>query len=175
MENKKTNFEEVKVEKFFSRIWKQSVSKAVSWFLIGILLFIGLGLCMVPAQDVLAEDKYLSWGLIFLSTMAAARRVSPYQQYTENQKSRKMIDILKYHPISKKAIWKVKMKCLLAFQAKVTAVGLVIQMIASLIAYKTVTFDNVIYIVYNLFIVCMVGELIGDWLSGRLKEGAFAK
>lgn len=164
------NLEEVKVEKFFERLWNKSISKAVSWFLIGILLFIGLWLCMVPAQDVLAEDKYLSWGLIFLSAMAAAARVSPYQQYTENQKSRKMIDILKYHPVSKRAIWKVKMKSLCAFQAKVAGIGLVIQIISSLIAYKTVTFDNIIYIVFNLFIVCMVGELIGDWLSGRLKE-----
>lgn len=164
------NLEEVKVEKFFERLWNKSISKAVSWFLIGILLFIGLWLCMVPAQDVLAEDKYLSWGLIFLSAMAAAARVSPYQQYTENQKSRKMIDILKYHPVSKRAIWKVKMKSLCVFQAKVTGVGLVIQIVASLIAYKTVTFDNIIYIVFNLFIVCMVGELIGDWFGGRLKE-----
>ena len=164
------NSEEVKVEKFFNRLWNKSVSKAVSWFLIGIFLFIGLGICMVPAQDVLSEDKYMSWALIFLSAMAAAMRVSPYQQYTENQKSRKMTDILKYHPISKKAIWKVKMKGLCVFQAKVTGVGLVIQIIASLFAYKTVTFDNVIYIVFNLFIVCMAGELIGDWLSGRLKE-----
>ena len=164
------NLEELKVENFFKRLYDKSVSKAVSWFLIGILLFIGLWLCMVPAQDVLAEDKVLSWGLIFLSAMVAAARVSPYQQYTENQKSRKMIDILKYYPISKKAIWKIKMKHLCIFQAKVTGVGLVIQIVASLIAYKTVTLDNIIYIVFNLFIVCMVGELFGDWVRGRMKE-----
>ena len=170
MENKEINREQIKVEKFFKRLYDKSVSKAVSWFLIGILLFCGIWLCMIPAQDVMTEDKFLSWALIFLSAMAAAARVSPYQQYTENQKSRKMMDILKYYPISKKAIWKIKMKHLCIFQAKVTGVGLVIQIVASLIAYKTVTFDNIIYIVFNLFIVCMVGELIGDWLSGRLKE-----
>ena len=170
MENRDINLEQVKAEKLFNRLWDKSVSKAVSWFLIGILLFIGLWLCMIPAQDVLVEDKYLSWGLIFLSAMAAAARVSPYQQYTENQKSRKISDILKYYPISKKAIWKIKMKHLCMFQVRVTGVGLVIQMIASLIAYKTVTFENIIYIVFNLFIVCMVGEFIGDWISGRLKE-----
>ena len=164
------NLEEVKAEKFFKRLYDKSVSKAVSWFLIGILLFCGIWLCMIPAQDVMTEDKFLSWALILLSAMAAAARVSPYQQYTENQKSRKMIDILKYHPISKRAIWKVKMKSLCIFQAKVTGAGLVIQTISSLIAYKTITFDNVIYIVFNLFIVCMVGEWIGDWLNGSLKE-----
>ena len=52
MENKVTNTEETKAEMFFNRLWDKSVSKAVSWFLIGILLFIGLWLCMVPAQDV---------------------------------------------------------------------------------------------------------------------------
>lgn len=170
MKKKEINMEQVKAEKFFNRLWDKSVSKAVSWFLIGILLFVGLWLCMIPAQDVMAEDKYLSWGLIFLSAMAAAARVSPYQQYTENQKSRKISDILKYYPISKKAIWKIKMKHLCIFQAKVTGAGLIIQIAASLIAYKTVTLENVIYIVFNLFIVCMMGEFIGDWISGRLKE-----
>ena len=164
------NLEQIKAENFFNRLWDKSVSKVVSWLLIGVLSFCGLGICMVPAQNVLAEDKYLSWGLILLSAMVAAARVSPYQQYTENQKSRKMIDILKYYPISKKAIWKVKMKCLCIFQAKLTGIGLVVQIVSSLIAYNTVTFENIIYIVFNLFIVCMLGEFIGDWFSGRLRE-----
>ena len=46
------NSEEAKAEKFFERLWNKSVSKAISWFLIGILLFLIMILCMMPAQEI---------------------------------------------------------------------------------------------------------------------------
>lgn len=100
----------------------------------------------------------------------SAARVSAYKQYTENQKSRNLIEILQYHPIGKKEIQKLKLKVLCKFQAKVTGVALVVQMIASLIAYKTITIDNFEYIILNIFIVVVMGELIIEWFSGAFEK-----
>ena len=47
--------------------------------------------------------------LTMLSFMMVYFREMPYNQYTDNQKSRFMSEILRYHPIDKKEIWKNKM------------------------------------------------------------------
>ena len=108
MENNITNSEKIRVEKFFYRLLDKSVTKAVSWFLIGIFVFLIMILCMIPAQEIYsrAEDSpsLMSFVLLILSVMMVSTRISPYIQYTENQKSRTMIEILKYYPISKKEI-----------------------------------------------------------------------
>ena len=107
------NSEKIKVEKFFKRLWDKSVSKAVSWFLIGIFLFIIMILCMMPAQGLFVETEDSPWlmpgVLTMLSFMMVYFREMPYNQYTDNQKSRFMSEILRYHPIDKKEIWKNKM------------------------------------------------------------------
>ena len=103
------NSEEAKAEKFFERLWNKSVSKAISWFLIGILLFLIMILCMMPAQEIWAETEdapmLMPTVLVMLTYLMMSFRVGPYDQYTENQKSRFMTEILKYHPIDRKAVW----------------------------------------------------------------------
>lgn len=174
MENKKTNFEEVKVEKFFSRIWKQSVSKAVSWFLIGVFLFLIIILCMIPAQEIWAETEdafmLMPTVLMIFTYLMISFRVAPYDQYTENQKSRFMAEILKYHPIDRKAVWKHKTKKLLVFLAKVTGVGLGLQILVSLIAYQSISYLNFVYIIGFMFVYPIGGMLVFDSIAKKVGE-----
>ena len=174
MENKDINLEHTKAEKFFNRLWDKSVSKAVSWFLIGICLFIIGGVCMVPAQELTSEveDSPLLMPMVLtaLTYLILSVRVSPYNQYVENQKSRYMTDITKYHPISKKAIWKLKTKVMIAFLGKVTVVGLVIQLIASGIAYQSISWINFAYIIGFIFVIPVGGELAFDLVAKKVGE-----
>lgn len=168
------NPEKVKVEKFFYRLLDKSVTKAVSWFLIGIFVFVIIGLCMIPAQEIYsgAEDSpsLMSFVLLILSVMMVSTRISPYIQYTENQKSRTMIEILKYYPISKKEICKFKMNTMCIFLAKVAGVGLAVQLVSSFIAYQTISWMNFVYILLNIFIIPVAGEFIPDWIRGNYAE-----
>lgn len=164
------NPEQVKVEKFFNRLLDKSVSKVMSWCMIGIFLFIIMLMCMLPAQEIFSEAEdapmLMPSVLVILSCLMAHFRVLPYKQYTENQKSRFMTEILQYHPISKKTLWKMKTSKLLTFLGKVTAVGLVLQIVVSLIAYKTISWLNFFYVILFMFLLPIVSELIFDRIAG---------
>lgn len=174
MENKVMNSEQVKVEKFFNKLLDKSVSKVVSWFLIGIFIFLTMIMCMMPAQEIFigTEDApmLMPGVLAMLSYLMVYFRVLPYKHYTENQKSRFMTEILQYHPISKKALWKIKTLKLLQFLGKVAAVGLVLQIVVSFISYKTVSWLNFFYIIFFMFFLPIVGEFIFDGIAGAFTE-----
>lgn len=168
------NFEEVKATKFFERLSNKSVAKAISWFLIGIFLFLIIILCMIPAQEIWAETEdepmLMPMVLTILTYLMISFRVSPYDQYNENQKSRFMVDILKYHPIDKTAVWKHKTKKLATFLAKVTGVGLAFQILVALIAYQSISWLNFFYIIVFLFVFPMTAVLTFDSIAKKVGE-----
>ena len=174
MEGNIMNSEKIKVEKFFNRLWDKSVSKAVSWFLIGIFLFLIMILCMMPAQGLFVETEDSPWlmpgVLTMLSFMMVYFREIPYNQYTENQKSRFMSEILRYHPINKKEIQKSKNLKLVSFLGKVTGVGLVLQIVVSLIAYQSISWLNFFYIIVFVFGFPVVGVLTFDSIAKKVGE-----
>ena len=168
------NSEEAKAEKFFERLWNKGVSKAISWFLIGIFLFIIIILCMIPAQEIWAETEdapmLMPMVLTMLTYLMISFRIGPYDQYNENQKSRFMTDILKYHPINRKVVWKHKTKKLATFLAKVTGVGLILQIFVVLIAYQTISWLNFFYIIVFLFVFPMTAVLTFDSIAKKVGE-----
>lgn len=172
MENKVMNSEQVKAEKFFNRLWKNSTAKVASWFLTGIFLFLIMILCMLPAQEMFAEEWQLFMPSIvtMLTCMMMFFRSAIYDQYNENQKSRFMADILKYHPINRKEVWKYKTKKLTTFLAKVTGVGLVFQILVALIAYHSISWLNFFYIVVFLLGFPMTAVLTFDSITKKLGE-----
>lgn len=108
--------------------------------------------------------------LSMITYLAVSARLSPYNQYNENQKSRFVTDILKYHPISKKAIWKVKTKTMVIFLGKVSAVGLGIQLLASFLSYKSVSLENFVYIIGFLFVIPVGCEIGFDLVAKKVGE-----
>lgn len=167
MKNRKKNLEQIKTEEFFERLYDKSVSKTVSWFVLGILLFLIMIASMLPAQEIYAgaendSPMIMSGVLTMLSFMMVSMRTSPFKQYTENQKSRIMKEILQYHPISKKEIWKMKTSNLLRFLAKVTVVGVLLQCIVAFIAYGEISWLNFFHIFICVFLFPIVGELVFD-------------
>lgn len=172
MENKVMNSEQVKAEKFFNRLWKNSTTEVASWFLTGIFLFLIMILCMLPAQELLTDETPLFMPAIvtMFTWMMLFSRSILYDQYNENQKSRFMADILKYHPINRKEVWKHKTKKLATFLGKVTGVGLAFQILVSLIAYKTVSWLNFFYIIVFLFVFPMAAVLTFDLIVKKMPE-----
>lgn len=155
-----------KAEKFFERLSKNSISKTLSWFLIGLFLFISLISSLIPAQEIFsgAEDAatIMPAILCMFTIWMVYFRVNIYKQYTENQKSRLMSEILQYHPISKKGIRKLKMRTMITFLAKVAGVELILQLVIALIAYKSISWMNFFYIIVFVFVFPVVAELVFD-------------
>lgn len=163
--------EEAKVENFFDRLWKNSMAKVASGFLTGIFLFLIMILCLLPAQEIHAEEEWLIPAtLVMLTYLMLSFRSRLYDQYNENQKSRFMTDILKYHPINRKEVWKHKTKKLVTFLAKVTGVGLVLQIVVAVIAYKSISWLNFFYIIVFMFGFPMTGVLTFDSIAKMLGE-----
>lgn len=173
MENKGMKLEETKIEEFFDRLWKNSMAKVGSWILTGIFLFFIMILCLFPAQEMFAEGWFMpipAFLLVMFTYLMLSSRIRLYNQYNENQKSRFMTDILKYHPINRKEVWKHKTKKLVTFLAKVTGVGLVLQIVVALIAYQTISWLNFFYIIVYMFIFPMTGQLIMDSIGKMVGE-----
>lgn len=168
------NPEQIKVEKFFNRLWGKSVSKAVSWFLVGLFIFLIMLLCMMPAQDIFAETEdspfWISGALTMLTFMMVSFRVGPYDQYAENQKSRFMTEILRYHPISRKEIWKQKISNLISFLSKVTGAGIVMQIMGVFISNESIWWWNFFYIMVFVFGFPVVGVLTFDSIAKKVGE-----
>lgn len=166
------NSEQVKIEKFYNRLWKNSVSKALSWVLVGIFVFIIMIVCMLPAQEMFSEDSmpFFTAIVTMISLMMLNARSGIYDRYTADQKTRLMVEILRYHPVSKKEIWKQKTKNLTFFLAKVTGVGLVLQLIVSLIAYKEISWVNFYYVIVSVFVFPLGGVVTLDWIVKKVGE-----
>lgn len=172
MENSIMNSEKIKVEKFYDRIWKNSIAKVASGFLMGIFLFLIMIFCLLPAQELFAEgwSLFMPGMLLMFTWMMLFFRSTMYDQYNENQKSRLMADILKYHPINRKEVWKHKTKKLTIFLAKVTGVGLAFQILAALIAYKSISWLNFFYIIVFLFGFPITAVLTFDSIVKKMGE-----
>lgn len=167
------NNENVKIKLFFDKLYNKSVSKSISWFLMGIFISLIMISCLIPIQELLAdtESPMLVPGVMtMISFMLVNARTIPYKQYTENQKTRMIQELLQYHPISKKAIWKLKMSDLLCFLAKVTGVGLVVQEIVALLAYKMLSWMNFFYVFLCVFLFPIIGELVFDSIIGSFMD-----
>lgn len=166
MRNKVIDKEKEKVKKFFHILYDKSVSKSVTWFVNGIFLFLIMILCLMPAQELMADGEespfLMPFLMTFFSSMMVNMRTAFFKQYTENQKSRTMREILQYYPVSEKAVWKHKMLDLIPFLAKVTGVGLILQLIVAFIVYKTLSWMNYAYVIGGVFFFPLMGELMFD-------------
>ena len=173
MENKGMKLEETKIEEFFDRLWKNSMAKVGSWILTGIFLFFIMILCLFPAQEMFAEGWFMpipAFLLVMFTYLMLSSRIRLYNQYNENQKSCFMTDILKYHPISRKEVWKHKTKKWVIFLAKVTGVGLGLQIVVALIAYQTISWLNFFYIIFCMIAGPATGVLLFDSIAKQVGE-----
>ena len=174
MKNKVIDKEQEKAEMFFHKLYDKSVAKSLSWFVNGIFLFLIMLLCLMPVQELMADPEdsplLMPFVLTIFSCMMVNMRTSPFKQYTENQKTRTMKEILQYYPVSKKAIWKHKVSDLVSFLLKVVGVGLLLQIIVSLIAYRTLSWMNFGYVIICIFFLPVLSELVFDCLTNAFIE-----
>lgn len=149
------NPEETKVNEFYDRFKKVNVNGWADWFFVGLcLLFLVIG-CMAPAQAYLeAGDDVEVLMVVIVSLVApltAYMRINALTLYTEDQKGREILDILKYYPVNRKEIKKYKIICMTKFMVKVAIVCMLAQIPATLYEYGSLSFINFLYIFVAAF------------------------
>ena len=166
--------EQEKIKKFFDKLLDNSVKKVAAWTVVWIFLFILMIMCMIPAQEIYSEadgSPLLIPGVMaMLSFWMASIRTYSYKHYADGQKARLMTDILQYHPVRKVDIRRHKMSILLTFMGKVTVITLVLQVVITLIAFRTLSLMNFIHIFINIFLFPVAGEFLFDVIVGKLTK-----
>lgn len=161
--------EQRKVRKFYKDFQGWKIDTIGTWIGAGFLVLLLVIACSIPAQEMLqggsGDTGILGWIMaLMFGPLAGFLYLNPYMSYTEmvstNQaKSVRIIDKLKYLPIDLKEIRKMKVIYLMKFFAKIAPVCLILQMLTSLYSYKEITWVNVVYILVMAFVWPVVANL----------------
>lgn len=160
------NPEQVKINKFFNKLTVNGTQRTLAWIGIVCLIILIMLVCALPAQDIYSD---IGEGMLIIPSVITMfsywmlyLRTSHYKTYIENQKGRIMTELLQYHPVSKKELWRKKTKCGFFFMAKITSVSLLIQLISSYANYGTISVFEFIHIILCVFLFPMAGEILFD-------------
>lgn len=153
------NIEEKKVREFFDEIANKGVFNSMVWIGCGFCVCFLVMLCFAPVQDMwiayLDADEgsiMLMLILIIIGPSAAWLRIQPYTLYNENQRNRKVSELLQYHPIDPKEVKKLRIFYMARFMAKVAAVCMLVQIPITLGEYEMLSWTNFVYIVVVAFL-----------------------
>ena len=157
--------EKIKVNKFFDNFKKIDPNSWASWFFVGLcLLFLVIG-CAAPAQAYWEAKDDGDFLMIIIVSMVgpltAYMRINSLTLYTENQKGREILDLLKYHPIDRKEIKKYKIICMTKFMAKVLPFCMLAQIPATLYDYGKLSIINFLYIFVAVFAWPIIFNIVG--------------
>lgn len=161
------NPEQIKVREFFKRFLRTNWSSMSMWLLEGFMLLMFLIACAMPVQEYISGEADLKGVMsVFLGVLGpaiAVLRVQPYTNYMENQKGRHIFDLLKYYPVEKKEIKKMKTVYMLKFMAKLLPVCIVAQIPATLWSYGPFTWMNFMFIIAVAFVWPVIWGLVAIW------------
>ena len=161
--------EQKKVRKFYKELLSWQTDAIGAWIGTGFLVLLMLIGCAIPAQEMLSrvgEDvEELSWMIVLMfGPLAGFLYLRPYTSitemvYTNDAKNVRIIDKLKYLPISLKEIRKMKVIYLLKFYTKIAPFCMGLQVLTSLYSYHEITWKNVLYIFVMAFVWPVVANL----------------
>lgn len=157
--------EETKVREFFEKLKKIDMNSWAAWFFVGLgILFLIIG-CAAPAQAYFeaGDEVAVLMAVIvsFVGPFTAYMRINPFTVYTENQKGRTILDLVKYYPINKREIKKFKIFCMAKFMAKVLPFCMLVQIPATLYDYGKLSIINFIYIFVLAFAWPVILNIVG--------------
>lgn len=154
--------EQKKVRKFYKDFqgWKMDIIG--TWIGAGFLVLLMVIGCAVPAQEMFSiatgKADMLMWMMVLMfGPLAGFLYLRPYTSvtetvYTNSPKNVRIIDKLKYLPISLKEIRKMKVIYLLKFYAKIAPFCMGLQILTSLYSYGEITWKNVLFILIMAFV-----------------------
>lgn len=157
--------EKIKVKRFFDDWKKIDTNSWASWFFVGLcLLFLVIG-CVAPVQAYIEAKDTSDFLMVVIVSMVAPltayMRINSLTLYTENQKGRDVLDLLKYHPVDRREIKKYKIICMTKFMAKVLPICMLAQIPATIYEYGKLSILNFLYIFGAIFVWPVILNIAG--------------
>ena len=151
--------EQKEIREFFDKLTKNETYTTGCWILVGMMSVILEMLFFLPAQELLV-DVDESFPLIILMVLcgpvAAYFRIMPYQAYGTQPNHRMIAEIIKYHPVNRAHKKKMELFYTIRYMAKVTIVGMVIQLSMALFVCKSISWINIAYVLVVAFVYPVV-------------------
>lgn len=158
------NVEQQKVRKIYKALSRNGLQFVLCWIKIGSVMFIHLLFYMIPFQLLLnkAEGSFVPFWMTLTGVAIGNLRIHPFEGYTENSKRRKFSEILRYYPIDRKEVKKMKLFYVARIMAKVSVVSLLVQLYFTHIedSVQGISWENFVYVFMMSFVVPVVWNAI---------------
>lgn len=145
------------LEQFFKELFTWDMANVGFWVVTGLMELILGVLLLIPAEEL---DSALKGICFMVSIFGANWYIMAYLQIYDDGKQCKVYDRLKYLPVSLQQIRLFRLRKLVVFSAKMTAVFLVVQLLALLFS-REFSWASILYPVCFgfLFPVLIVGGI----------------
>lgn len=154
------NPEQSKVRKIYTELSRQGFSFVGCWIGIAFFSLFHAFLFVVPIQQMPLDgggESFRFWVMI-TGALIGYLRIRPFENYSENLKQRKFKAILKYYPIDRKEVQKMKLFYVVRIMAKVSLVSLLVQLYWSYT--EGISWMNFVYVFVMSFVVPVVANAI---------------
>lgn len=152
--------EQSKVRKIYKELSRRSFSFVGCWIGIAVFCLWHVFLYIAPIQLLLSEqgqssEHHLTFWMTITGVAIGNQRIHPFEAYTENTKRRKLSEILKYYPIDRKEVKKMKLFYVVRIMAKVSVVSLLVQLYFTHIdtSVQGISWINFVYVFIMSFVV----------------------
>lgn len=152
--------EQSKVRKIYKELSRRSFSFVGCWIGIAVFCLWHVFLYISPIQLLLSEqgqssEHHLTFWMTITGVAIGNQRIHPFEAYTENTKRRKFSEILKYYPIDRKKVKKMKLFYVVRIMAKVSVVSLLVQLYFTHIdtSVQGISWINFVYVFIMSFVV----------------------
>ena len=151
------NPEQSKVRKIYTELSRKGTSFVFCWIVIALLMLMHLVYNFVPVQ-LLLEDwdgNIIPFWMTITGVAIGNLSIHPFEGYTENSKRRKFSEILRYYPIDRKEVKKMKLYYVVRIMAKVSVVSLFVQLYFTHIedSVQGISWMNFVYVFIMSFVV----------------------
>ncbi len=151
---------EQKTELFYHTLFRQGSDQLSPEIVTYMLLCISMLLLFIPVQELLPllenDNILVIWAFNLLTVMAVTFYMKKYHVIACNKQMETIADCILYMPVDKKAYKKYIFKQLLQFLKKISIAGVIQQLSVALIAYHTISFWNILYVLVQTFLIPVV-------------------
>ena len=149
--------EQSKVRKIYKELSRKGTSFVFCWISMALVMFMHLAYNMMPVQLLLAEGdgNFIPFWMTLTGVAIGNLRIHPFESYTENAKKRKFSEILRYYPIDRNEVKKMKLFYVARIMAKVSVVSLLVQLYFAHIeaSVQGISWENFVYVFMMSFVV----------------------
>ncbi len=145
---------------FFKELLEGSMMKIGQWVGSGLSVFFQVIFLWMPYQTLDGDFKILWWCCLYFAGCGCICYMSPYMNYKEGNRLVRIVDKLKFVPISSRDLFLFRFKKLIWFCIRVFFVSLVGQLFFAVVFCHGLVWGNLLYpLILGLLLPVGIGSL----------------